>query len=361
MSTIGALSNGVSRYARFLIYCVNMKKNTIHLPKVSFIIPTLNAEIHIEKCLKAIRNQRYPKNLIEIIVSDGGSTDNTLTLAKKYKAKIIYNPEKLHEPGKSLATKYAKGELLFFTDSDNILANNQWINAMVQPYIDNPNVTGFLPQTMPAPDSNLLDRYLGYLFTDPLTWFIYGPEGNPKYYYKTYHALNITTTYQLYIFPTTRYPLFGFSQGVGIKSTFRRDGIAYSDDMLGGIKLINQGHIIAYVPNAGVYHYHVTGLRNFIRKYRWRVRNNLSNKIKGMGLSQRTSYLDNNKKLRLLLFLPYALSIVFPTIDGLLLSIKERTIILLLHPIVTLVMASIIIFEFIQCKVLKKTTLGEYK
>src|SRR3989344_8220170 len=101
------------------------------LPKVSFIIPTLNAAWILPKCLFAIRNQAYPQKKIEIVIADGGSTDNTIRIAKRYNSIVIDNPSVNQEPGKSLAAKKATGEILFFTDADNVIVGREWIKSMV--------------------------------------------------------------------------------------------------------------------------------------------------------------------------------------------------------------------------------------
>ena len=169
-----------------------------NLPKVSFIIPTLNSQKFLNLCLKTIRSQNYPKNKMEIIVADGGSKDKTIEIAKKYKAKVIENREVLTEPGKTLGSKIAKGQILFYTDADNILSHKNWILSMVKPFMDNPKIIGFLPQTIPAPDSNSLDRYLGYLCTDPFTWFLYGNGTSGKDYPKLYKPLFKKKDYLVY-------------------------------------------------------------------------------------------------------------------------------------------------------------------
>tara|TARA_B110001454_G_C12716780_1_gene432890 strand:- start:1418 stop:2197 length:780 start_codon:yes stop_codon:yes gene_type:complete len=64
------------------------KKKT--LPKISIITVVLNGQKSIERCLKSVINQNYPKNKIEYIVIDGGSTDKTVSIIKKYKKKINY-------------------------------------------------------------------------------------------------------------------------------------------------------------------------------------------------------------------------------------------------------------------------------
>ena len=54
--------------------------------KVSIITVVYNGKNTIEDCLKSVANQTYP--LIEHIIIDGGSTDGTLDVIKKYKNKI---------------------------------------------------------------------------------------------------------------------------------------------------------------------------------------------------------------------------------------------------------------------------------
>ena len=331
------------------------------LPRVSFIIPTLNASKLLPKCLAKIREQDYPKNKIEIIVVDGGSTDGTQQIANSFGAIILKNPKILHEPGKTLASKKAKGDILFYTDSDNILSHNNWLRLMVQPYIDNPSIMGFLPQTIPAPDSNGLDRYLGYLCTDPFTWFIYNEISSGRKFPKIYTPVLRMKEYIVYKFPTKNPPLFGLSQGVGTNRKFKRDQIGYSDDLLAGIKLIKEEGLVAYVPNAGVYHYHVSGIINYIKKYRWRVRNNLKQEVKGMGLVNRQVYFGKQRKLKMWLFIPYVFSLIFPIIDSIRLIKSFKDIVMLWHIPATLFLGFVIIFEGIRNKIFRKQEIGSYE
>jgi glycosyltransferase involved in cell wall biosynthesis len=48
-----------------------------HFPKISFIIPVLNAAGILGNCLQSIRRQDYPQEKFEIIVGDAGSKDGT--------------------------------------------------------------------------------------------------------------------------------------------------------------------------------------------------------------------------------------------------------------------------------------------
>jgi glycosyltransferase involved in cell wall biosynthesis len=330
-------------------------------PYVSFIIPTLNAADILPKCLTAIRSQHYPQSHIEIIIADGGSTDNTKIIAKKFKCKIVPNPKILHEPGKTLAASIAIGDIIFYTDSDNILSHKNWIREMIQPYCDNKNIMGFLPQTIPAPDSNSLDRYLGYICTDPLTWFMYGNATSGKDYGNQYIPIFTTKTYKVYKFPIKNPPLFGLSQGVGTNKLFKRKQMAFTDDLLSGIQMISEQGLIAYIPSAGVYHYHISGIINYIKKYSWRIRNNLNQTVKGMGLVNRKNYFPINRKIRMYLFIPYALTIIFPMIDALYLSIRNKDLVLLWHIPASFILALLIFKEYFYHFTRTTPKLGVYE
>lgn len=330
-------------------------------PKVSFIIPTLNAATILPKCLASIRKQRYPQKRIEIIIADGGSKDKTLLIAKKFGAKIIKNPDVLHEPGKTRAAAIATGDILFYTDADNILSHNLWLQRMTKPYCDDPTIMGFLPLTIPAPDSNSLDRYLGYLCADPFTWFVYGDAISGEGFKQLYTPLKRTHDYSVYQLPVTDPPMFGLSQGVGTNRKYKRGKQASVDDILAGIELIKNHGTVAYVYNTGVYHYHVAGFVNFIKKYNWRIKNNLSQKIKGMGLVNRQKYFTKKRKLRMVLFIPYSLSLVFPIVDSLRLFLKYKDSVLLLHTPVCIILSIIICYQTLTYKMKKNLTLGTYE
>jgi glycosyltransferase involved in cell wall biosynthesis len=336
-------------------------KHIIILPKVTFIIPTLNAEKSLPLCLTSIRTQKYPQKQIEIIIADGGSTDKTKRIARKYDAKIVHNPGIFQEYGKTAAAKVALGSLIFYVDSDNVLSTNSFVSIVVNVYLKHPNVMGFLPQTIPAPDSNIIDRYLGYLFTDPFTWFVYGNGANPRDFHKQYRPLYSTSEYELYRFPKRQIPLFGLAQGVATNKKFVRGTFDYADDILSGIKLIREGGVVAYIPRATLYHYHIKNYAQFVQKYRWRVQNNFSQSIKDTGLVSRLSYLSLPQKLRIIFYLPYALSVIFPLIDAVRLSIRYKDSIMLYHLLISYTLAWIIIIERIHTLICPRPKIGHYR
>lgn len=143
------------------------------LPSISVVIPTLNAGAFLESCLKSIVMQVYPKNKIEIIIADGGSTDSTLQIATKYKAKIISNPLKTSESGKFVGVKKSKNQLIAFIDSDNILTTKYWLKKIVYPFRDKEILAAEPIRFAYRRKDPFLTRYFATLgLNDPVSLFI---------------------------------------------------------------------------------------------------------------------------------------------------------------------------------------------
>lgn len=106
------------------------------MPSVSVCMATLNAENVLRECLKRLSEQDYPKDKVEILVGDGGSTDKTREIVEEYGGKVFDNPLKTGESGKAVAVKKAKNDLVLILDSDNFLPEKDWLKKMVSPFED---------------------------------------------------------------------------------------------------------------------------------------------------------------------------------------------------------------------------------
>jgi glycosyltransferase involved in cell wall biosynthesis len=93
------------------------------MEKVSVIVPTYNEENYIRSCILALRNQDY-KGKYEVIISDGGSKDNTLKIAKKLADKVVVCRKRGVAAGRNAGAKVAKGKILIFVDADTIVMPN---------------------------------------------------------------------------------------------------------------------------------------------------------------------------------------------------------------------------------------------
>lgn len=91
-------------------------------PLVSILIPTLNSEKTLKKCLSSIINQTY-KN-IEIILIDGGSNDSTTSIASDYSCKILTLIGKERSAQLNYGSNAATGKYIYRVDSDFVLDMN---------------------------------------------------------------------------------------------------------------------------------------------------------------------------------------------------------------------------------------------
>jgi glycosyltransferase involved in cell wall biosynthesis len=105
-------------------------KNTpkSNCPLVSVVIPTYNSSRTLPQCLESIRDQTY--NHIETIVVDRFSKDDTERIATQFQATLLRKgPERSAQ--KNYAAQLAKGDFLYFVDSDFILEHDT-INKCVR-------------------------------------------------------------------------------------------------------------------------------------------------------------------------------------------------------------------------------------
>jgi len=147
--------------------------NINETPFVSILIPTLNAGRVLGMCLQSISTQDYPKEKVEVIIADGGSTDNTLEIVKKYRAKIYKNKLITAESGKAEALRHASGEIIALIDSDNILPDTNWLLRLTAPFLDKV-IMGSEPweYTYRKQDS-LVNRYCALMgMNDPYVYFV---------------------------------------------------------------------------------------------------------------------------------------------------------------------------------------------
>lgn len=145
------------------------------LPSISVVMPALNSQRTLEKCLKAIRGQNYPQSKIEILIVDGGSTDKTPQIAKKYKCRFIEGGYRDNmEARRGLGLSLAKNELYVVIDTDNILVGKNYFREVVQPFLDHPDLTA--AQTWKysvRKRASMFNRYCALLgANDPVAFYL---------------------------------------------------------------------------------------------------------------------------------------------------------------------------------------------
>ncbi|MFQ5891970.1 MAG: glycosyltransferase [Candidatus Methanofastidiosia archaeon] len=90
---------------------------------ISIVIPTLNEEKNLLLCLDSIRASKTQLSF-EVIVSDSGSRDKTLKIAKAHRCRIVTTTLKGMGLGRNLGAKKAISNHLLFLDADTYLPKN---------------------------------------------------------------------------------------------------------------------------------------------------------------------------------------------------------------------------------------------
>lgn len=93
---------------------------TQYVPKISIVMPVMNRGNMIEHAIRSVLDQAYPN--LELIIIDGGSTDATIDVIKKYEKHIAYwhsKPDGSPAAAFNAGIRQATGDLIGFLMSDD--------------------------------------------------------------------------------------------------------------------------------------------------------------------------------------------------------------------------------------------------
>jgi len=98
-------------------------------PLLSIVIPVYNVETYVEKCVRSVYDQNLSDNILEVIIVNDGSRDNSLKicedLKKEYpKTQIINQENKGLSGARNTGLSHSKGKYVWFVDSDDWLPSN---------------------------------------------------------------------------------------------------------------------------------------------------------------------------------------------------------------------------------------------
>ncbi|HPN96157.1 MAG TPA: glycosyltransferase [Candidatus Moranbacteria bacterium] len=107
-------------------------------PLVSVIITTRNEEKNIGNCLESIKKQKYPTELLEIIVVDNNSEDKTKETALKYTDKF-FNKGPERSAQRNYGVEKSSGEYFIYLDADMVM-NENVIDHSIEKIKSNPEI-----------------------------------------------------------------------------------------------------------------------------------------------------------------------------------------------------------------------------
>lgn len=235
------------------------------LPSISIIIPTLNEERNLPRCLAAIASQNYPKEKLEVIVVDNGSTDCTVKIARAAGAVVLHNEVKDAEVSKMAGLRAARSDFFIYLDADIELATPDALSLLVEPLCDDTILAGAFPRFAARRDAAAMERYLHYhpLELDPvLEFFCESIEGV---------TIERREKWRVCDFERRRVPPVGiclYRRELLLKALEGRERFM---DIDVPVLVAKAGRPrFAYVEKARIYHHNVASLGDLVRK---RLRN----------------------------------------------------------------------------------------
>ena len=140
-----------------------------HAPRISIIIPTLREERFLERTLENLKSLTLPH---EIIITDGGSTDGTLDIARRYTDKITvwtHPHRQTFGQAKNAGAALATGEFLVFIDADVLVPEPQeFFEEMLRAFDGNKRLLAITVPLKPWPENH---SWVDAFFCAPLNWF----------------------------------------------------------------------------------------------------------------------------------------------------------------------------------------------
>jgi glycosyltransferase involved in cell wall biosynthesis len=137
------------------------------LNRISIIVPTLNEEKLLPAMLSQFTPELVAEHNLEIVVSDGGSSDRTLEIARERASILVENPEHVKQTismGRNIGAGRSTGDILVFLNADTLLQDPDLFFRTVRPVIAEPGVVAMTAGVRVYPgEERLADRmYHGF-------------------------------------------------------------------------------------------------------------------------------------------------------------------------------------------------------
>ena len=217
------------------------------LPLVSIVIPVKDRAEELSRCLASLAGLDYPREKIETIVVDDGSSDDSAAVARRFGALVVPSGGTGRGPAaaRNRGATAASGEILAFIDSD-CSASQQWLAELVPAFSDPKTAAvGGLVDGMCS--ASAVDRYEAVMSSLSLgSRERFGNKGNDTFYLPSCNLLVRRAAFL---------DVSGF-----------QDSMHVGEDVDLTWRLRDQGWTIAYLPVGRVLHEHRSTLRSFMSR-----------------------------------------------------------------------------------------------
>jgi glycosyltransferase involved in cell wall biosynthesis len=305
-------------------------------PTFTFVLPALNASGSLfERALSSIRAQEYPAELVEILVADGGSTDDTRTVAERYGARVIENPNRLAEWGVKEGILVAQGDVCVVFAADNELVGQDWLARIGARFEGDPELAAVFGRLVSGPDDAPLNKYIELIQSEPLNWFL---NRNLERYLE--HATVEADGFAAFAVEPGR-PLVWGANGLAVRTewarpVWQREGYVADVDAFHALVASGRSRV-AYHPGPFCYHHQVVRLGDLRRKW---LRNSKQHLVHQAATRDLDWVHVPGFRLRALLWLLYSLVPPISAADAVRRALRDRSVYWLYHPAATFLQAA---------------------
>ncbi|NLN66445.1 MAG: glycosyltransferase [Clostridiaceae bacterium] len=223
-----------------------MIQGKLDFPKVTIIIPVYNGQRFIGRCIEHLQELNYPKDRLEVIIVDDGSTDRTCNIIRSYNLPYIITittSNKGPSNARNEGIKRASGSIIFFMDSDCLAHKDVILN----------HVLAHAYYAWKDPDVKMIggsitgiNENLWALCDDLCSWYRYSPVLSSKHV--GFHpTANLSVKREVF-------------DDVMFDNEMR-----HAEDFVFCVQACRKGHKIVFDPKPRMFHINRTSLKSYMR------------------------------------------------------------------------------------------------
>lgn len=133
------------------------------VPFITVIVPVKNEAKAIAATLGCLFAQDYPADAFEVIVADGGSTDETVPIVRRFQAewpnlKLLFNPVGYSSGARNLGVIHMRGDYIVIVDGHCQIQNRRYLQDLANAFEKSGADSLGRPQPLNAPSPSLFQQ-----------------------------------------------------------------------------------------------------------------------------------------------------------------------------------------------------------